>query len=640
MPRYQEEEPRIATVREALDFRTVDDLKELAGLLPRGNKPARKDHLIDAIASHLSGESLHTLWNRLDKTQQLAVAETIYSDSPVFQANRFSAKYGQLPVFKTKDPIRTYREIPTPLRFFLYADNRWRNYVSIVPDDLKARLLSFVPQPEPLRLNATETLPDFIERIEKEYEFDEETKGVTLFQGNRAYLMRKPKSVKDVIHQIPLVRRDNERAAQQDLPALLRLVDKGKVAVSEKTNQASAATMKEIISLLRDGDFYPWEPKQEKWEQEIGPIKAFAWPLLLQAGKLVQLNGKKLALTKAGRNALSDPPAETLRTLWQRWLTAKLLDEFNRVEAIKGQYSKSRPLAAVEGRRPVINNALKECPVGQWVKFDDFSRFMQASAFDFQVARNAWELYIVDAQYGRLGYNDNEGWNILQARYLLALLFEYAATLGMIDVAYVDPENARRDYKEMWGAEDLSFLSRYDGLTYFRLTPLGAYCLGLTDSYAPGEVEVNVSLTVLPSLQIKVNGQLSPDEMLLLETYAEKESDTVWHLNREKALAAVESGSRIQELRDFLAARDEQELPGTVEGFFTTTERRAKACINKGTALLIECADAEIAEQIATHEKMKKLCRRAGEKHLVVPVDAEEPFRKTLRLLGYGMPRV
>ncbi|MDX2039669.1 MAG: hypothetical protein SF097_00390 [Acidobacteriota bacterium] len=49
---------------------------------------------------------------------------------------------------------------------------------------------------------------------------------------------------------------------------------------------------------------------------------------------------------------------------------------------------------------------------------------------------------------------------------------------------------------------------------------------------------------------------------------------------------------------------------------------------------------AEIAEQIATHEKMKKLCLRAGEKHLVAMADAEELLRKALRLMGYGMPRV
>jgi len=148
-------------------------------------------------------------------------------------------------------------------------------------------------------------------------------------------------------------------------------------------------------------------------------------------------------------------------------------------------------------------------------------------------------------------------------------------------------------------------------------------------------------LTVLPSLQINVSAEaLAPDEALLLGAYAEQETDTVWRLNREKALAAVESGHQIAELRAFLQARDAQPLPETVESFLLTTEQRARALVNTGTALLIECAEAEVADRVANHELMKKWCFRAGERQLVVSVEAEEPFRKALRSLGYGMPRV
>ena len=196
--------------------------------------------------------------------------------------------------------------------------------------------------------------------------------------------MRRPKSVKDVVHRIPLFRRDTERAAQQDLLTTLRLIDKGKVAVSDKTFQPSSATMEELGSLLRDGDFYEPQAKKEKWEQDAGPIKAFAWPMLAQAGKLAELHGKKLALTKAGRNALAAPPAETLKLIWQRWLKSKLLDEFSRVCAIKGQQGKGkRGMTAAEDRRAVIVEALRQCPAGKWVRFDDFSRFMQAAGIRF-----------------------------------------------------------------------------------------------------------------------------------------------------------------------------------------------------------------------------------------------------------------
>jgi hypothetical protein len=257
-------------------------------------------------------------------------------------------------------------------------------------------------------------------------------------------------------------------------------------------------------------------------------------------------------------------------------------------------------------------------------------------------SRDALYLYVEDQQYGHLGgYGRATEWLMLQGRYAMCLLFEYAATLGMIDVAYVDPTQARRDFRALWGADDLDFFSRYDGLMSFRLNPLGAYCLGLTDAYTPQQIEARARLTVLPSLRVTVSGgALSLDEAMLLETWAEKESDDTWHLDQEKAIKAIETGGQIAELQQFLQARDAQELPEPVEGFIVTTERRARACTNKGAALLIECADAEIAEQIATSERMKKLCLRAGDKHLVVMADMEEQFRRALRWLGYGMLRI
>lgn len=298
-------------------------------------------------------------------------------------------------------------------------------------------------------------------------------------------------------------------------------------------------------------------------------------------------------------------------------------------------------MTAMSGRRAIIEAALECCPVDRWVAFDTYSRFMQSGNFHFEVTRDPWHLYIADAHYGSLGYSGYHDWHIVQDRYLLCLLFEYAATLGLIDVVYIDPHGARRNYRDLWGTDDLEFLSRYDGLLYVRLNPLGAFCLGLTPDYVPSEMEAQGSLTVMPNLQIQSTGEaLSPVELLLLDTYAEREADDVWRLSRDKALSAVESGNQIAELQTFLAARDDQPLPDTVESFILTTERQAKALLNKGTALLIECADAEVAAHVADHDVTKALCQRAGDRHLVVPVDAEASFRKALHTLGYGMPKV
>ena len=645
MPKLKKPEI-LLNVQESLNNRTVDELKHLAALLPGKETATRKGELLGLIDRSLTGETLQILWSKLDDIQQKAVSEAVWDNEGRFQSERFKAKYNALPAFSIKSENRwgSSSGTPTPLCLFIYSldryNNPWRGW--LVPRELQTRLRAFVPQPAAITLKTTNELPEFIEQEEKEWELAEDDEGTKIIARHGTYVMpRKPPKITTTVRQTPLVQRSTERAAAQELNAMLRLIEKGRLAVSDKTNQASGATMEEIATILRDGDYYEIKPKKNKGDTEIGYVKAFAWPLLVQAGKLAELSSKKLALTKAGRAALSSQAAETLRLIWQRWLKTKLLDEFNRIDEVKGQYSKGAQMTATEGRRTVIVEAMKQCPVGSWVAVDDFFRFMQAAAYDFNVTRNPWELYISDKEYGSLGYDGHNDFEIIEGRYILCLLFEYAATLGMVDIAYLDPKRARKDFRKLWGADDLDYFSRYDGLLCFRLNPLGAYCLGLTKSYTPQAVAERATLTILPSLRINVGGAgLSLDEALLLETWAEKESDEAWKLSQEKSIAAIENGSHIAELREFLQKRDEQELPDTVLHFISKNERNAHALKNKGDAILIECRDAETAEAIANHDRMKKLCQRAGDKHLVVLADEETAFRKLLHVIGYGMPRV
>jgi hypothetical protein len=52
--------------------------------------------------------------------------------------------------------------------------------------------------------------------------------------------------------------------------------------------------------------------------------------------------------------------------------------------------------------------------------------------------------------------------------------------------------------------------------------------------------------------------------------------------------------------------------------------------------LLLECASAEIASQIAEHKETAKLCLPAGPRHLAVRTDQAEKFRAALHILGFG----
>lgn len=164
--------------------------------------------------------------------------------------------------------------------------------------------------------------------------------------------------------------RCTEQTAQYDLLAILRFVQLGKASASDKTLMPSKATLNAIAPLLQDGDYYSGTPELgDNGQDPIGAIAPFAWVMLIQAGGLAKLDGKKLQLTTAGQKAMSAAPAKTIKGIWKKWLKTTVLDELRRIEAIKGQTGKAkRSLTAVSGRRSQIVNVLGPCPVGQWVE--------------------------------------------------------------------------------------------------------------------------------------------------------------------------------------------------------------------------------------------------------------------------------
>ncbi len=573
------------TLPEVLWSLTVPALKQLMALLPDAPSAGRKDEIIQTLVRGLSLSGLIALWKRLDEQERLAVGEALYAANGVFDPIQFQAKHGRLPVFETE--IKRYHKAPTQLSLFLFACGSDR----CVPVDLHASLKSFVPAPKPTMI-ATVEMP--------------------------------PASLNDTAMTVRLT----EHEAFAELTVMLRLVEEGKMQVSDKTSMPTASTLRMLENHLVGGDFYPDEPPKKPRGDCIGPIKPFAWPMLLLGADLAQRKGTGLALTKDGQKAMANSPAEMIRSIWRRWIESTLLDEFSRVDKIKGQKAKGQVMTSVRKRRETIAWVLRLCPADKWISVEELSRYMRAAGHRFEVTHDPWALYLFDSNYGSLGYSGSHGWNILQHRYILCLLFEYVATLGMIDVAHIDPGQAPQDFSDMWGADNLEFLSRYDGLAFFRITPLGAYCLGSADKYVSASLPSQVRLSVLPTLLVKVvNGEPSMEEALTLDAWGTRETEHSWRLDRQKAIVSIERGRDIDDLLMFLRARDEQPLPDTTESFVANCRKNAKALKVMDTMLLVECQDQTTAEFIATHKLNVGLCQHVGERKLIVPLKKKEKFK-------------
>jgi len=580
-----------------------DDLAAHLKLLEVKLKQPRKAELIDAIKASFAGEGLEAIWKSLSDLEQAAVAEACYAPDLAYDASRMRAKYGTVPLFyKESEGRRSYSYHSKNLTrlnllFFTLRDSAER----IVPDDLAARLREFVAKPSEL------SVPTLDAPIAEEGLFVRET----------------------------------EHESLADVMALLRLAELGNLRISAKTGKVSSSACLAILECLIGEDFYPQEVAyragKKSYEQEIGSIKPIGWARLLEVGKYFTMSGSRSKLTPAGVKALSLPAHQIIRQLWNKWLTNVKYDEFNRIDDIKGQ-SKKGHMTAKPPRRGAIDDALLECPINQWIGVGKFSEYMQGAGHEFEVSRDLWKLYVGDSNYGSLGYAGCGDWDTVQFRYLLCFLFEYAATLGLIDIAYVHPRDGLNDYCGQWGADDLEWLSRYDGLRAIRITSLGAYCLGITEDYSPKQLESSLTLRVLPSLRIQLlSGALRPAEKLQVETWAELVEPNVWQLDASRALEAVERGQSVADFTEFLQRCDDQLLPETVIGFFRASENDGKAVRNCGEAHLFDCRDAATATIICAQAELKGQCFRCGDTSLAVPDSHLSKFRKVVRSLGLGI---
>jgi len=410
------------TLIDALNQCRLDSLRLRFSLLSKEKTTGLKKNDFVGRIHLMINDQLDILHAGMDQLEQHALSEAVYHPSGYFDVNIFKAKFGAIPNQDKK------------LCLFLY-DN-------IMPADIQRTLKDIVSPPIQIVMKQHVSLPTEVS-----------------FQKNR------------------------ESQAIIELHIILNLVDAQKISVSDKTFRPSATTMKTISAAFSEGEYY--KKSNDLTEDDaasIGAIKAFAWPLLLQAGKLAKLDGKRLELTPAGRKALTVPSEVTITNLWNKWLKTRLLDELQRVDIIKGQKGKGkRNLSALLPRRANIADLLESIDSVNWISIKELIRYMRVNDLEAEVCRgDGWDLYICDKGYGSLGYCDN---SLIDKAYVLCVLFEFAASLGLIDIAYDLPYEATNEYDDLWGMDDEPYFSRYDGLRYIRMTPLGRYVIGQDDQF-------------------------------------------------------------------------------------------------------------------------------------------------------------
>jgi hypothetical protein len=448
---------------------------------------------------------------------------------------------------------------------------------------------------------------------------------------------------------------DGERAAFHDLAATLSLIQQGKISVSAATRLPTLPVVRLLRPRLLIGDYFT-DGEYERAEDAMRPL---ALVMLAQAAKwaVPAETGNRLELTKSGQAALAGGiQAPQVREAWDRWLKSDVLDELSRVRAIKGQQSKDVRLTRPADRREKLATVLRACPPGRWVAFDEILRYMRAESLLPAIERNASpalrvgsyldyaELSYDDPSYSR-NYRPARYWDVVIGSYLRTIVWEYVATLGLVEIAYTRPEETPHDFGQLYGLED-PYVSRYDGLLALRLTTLGAYVLRQASDYVPPPALTPSGpplLRVLPNLDLVITdaSRLLPNDRAFLERIGTPQSEDVYRLSRELLLDGAQHGLGLDQVQAFLAAKSgaaPEAFPTTVRVFFADLARRLDALREGGRLLALESDDPLLLAELANDPGLRGVVQlgKIGERTvLLVPEDQEPAARRQLKKLGY-----
>ena len=580
-----------------------NQLKARAQLVQEKYLPTRKADMVRVIVTELMDpQRLRARWAQLDTLAQKAVAAAVHQHG-VLDTSQFAAQYGALPALGAAAPRTSLygysREKATPVALFFY--DGWH-----IPDDLMALLKPVSPLPERYQIPTVSELPNEV----------------------------------DTAGPAPLQRAETERATLHDWTAALRLIADGQLSVGDKTGLPSASAVHRLAKELLIPDYYPI-PAGSRADDAIRP---FGLLVLAQSSSWAKANGTKLTLTRKGEAWLQQPDVAGLRAACQRWVASDFLDELRRIKLLKGQQARGQRYSPLDSRRNAILQTLAEAPTGRWIRVADFFRALRAWGHDFAIETGSHtRLYIQHQEYGWLGsLSGTAYWQLVQGQYTLVVLFEYLAAFGALDLAYVQPEEANYPIGDLWGMDDEPYVSRYDGLQFIRLTPLGAYLLGAVDDYAgPAPLAVEPLLKVLPNAQVIVTDRehLAPNDRALLERIGAQESDDVYRLQRALLLAAFESGITQEAIQEFLQSKSGGALPQTVDVLLQDVQRNSQQLAYVGEAILLQAADAALAQLIVSDRALRESCWLVGERLIVVNAAQESMFRRRLKQLGYGVRR-
>ena len=426
-----------------------------------------------------------------------------------------------------------------------------------------------------------------------------------------------PCAVADEEEYAPIIGRESR---YKDLDMLLKFIN------SQKVPATKAGGYMNKTALLQFHKIAGYDDVCNTYSGELQDIRnagealvSFGMVQLLRCADVIDIVKDRFVLSyKATHYACLTMP-EKAKFLYEAYMQHNndIIDECTRIFSVKLKFSRS--VYDLSGPRREIASYLKECPLNEWIDCDRFSKELyKANRYLFAVAGRP----MVRDDYTKQYFNE-ASWSSFEQSAISVVLTEYLAVLGAVDV--LAEETSESEYDEYSGYE----------AAYFRVTDLGAYLFGITDSYSGKEAHAgnagDAGFIVQPNFDVVIPE--SPDRMrheLFFDRFAERTANdkevSVYKLDFRGMVNALNIGLYVREIDSYCEAFSSVTVPDNVKTALADWEAQSgRIRIRKAT--VIEAGDPLLLEEIKNYRGMGDLSEGGLTSVLVLSPNAEKKIK-------------
>jgi hypothetical protein len=306
---------------------------------------------------------------------------------------------------------------------------------------------------------------------------------------------------------------------------------------------------------------------------------------------------------------------------------------------LKGMYYDFGYFHREEKVKKTFSHILKNLPVLQWVSVENIIdyclyRDLFVEIIDkHSVGQTMYFYKAMEKQY----FSGLTKVNIIPELYKDAVVVPFTkamiflfASFGVLDIAYDPPENPQMRDREN------PYLSVFDGVRYLRLTRMGAYIAGQSDSYDV-QIEDQTADIILDAhrLIISLDGN-DPYKSLIINKIADKIYENSFVVTFNSFLKGCTSKADIEHKIDLFRNDISDNPPEIWKEFLSAVRNRIDPLTQVDTMAVFRLKPSkELISLVAKDEVLKKNILKAEGYHILIEERNLGKVRKRLEDFGY-----